>query len=86
MVARLGVGVVWGKCKKGGSGQGGCSPRIKLIVKMQKKSREGGVVGGVWVDFNQNSILVYLFGIKSLMSGLEPTTSGLENLPSYPLG
>ena len=40
---------MWGKCRKGGSGsgggggggQGGCEPRIELIVKMQK-SRGGG--------------------------------------------
>ena len=50
LVARFGVGVVWGKCKKGGpvGGQGGCEPRIELIVKMYKKVGRGGapVEGG----------------------------------------
>ena len=44
--------MLWGKCKKkvrvrsGEGGQGGCEPRIELIVKMQKKSREGGGQSG----------------------------------------
>ena len=44
--------MVCGKCKKGGSGsgweggQGGCEPRIELIVKMQKRKVGGGGGGG----------------------------------------
>ena len=44
--------MVWSKCKLvqlGGGGQGGCEPKIELIVRMQKK-----VAGwGVRVDVNQ---------------------------------
>ena len=32
-----------------GGGQGGCEPRIEVIVKIQKKSGEGGRSGGVCV-------------------------------------
>ena len=39
--------MVWGNCKKGGSGsgrggQGGCEPRTELIVNMKNKSGGGG--------------------------------------------
>ena len=39
------------KCKKkkswqGEGGQGGCEPRIEVIVKMKKKKSEGGPVRG----------------------------------------
>ena len=39
--------MVWGKCKKGGpvGGQGGCEPRIELIVKMHKKVGRGWGAG-----------------------------------------
>ena len=51
---------MWGKCKKGrsgwGWGQGGCEPRIELIVKMHKKvgsvggaGRGGGGGGSGWL-------------------------------------
>ena len=63
LVAKLGVGAVWGKCKKGGpvGGQGGCERRIELTVKMHNKL--GGMVaavggGGVSVVVNHESKLL----------------------------
>ena len=43
----------------GGRGQGGCEPRIEVIVKMQKGKSRGSVGGGggVRVDVNQELII-----------------------------
>ena len=41
-------------------GQGGCEPRIKLIVKMHKKSLEGGAGRGVGVRVLVNQELKLL--------------------------
>ena len=93
--------VVWGPVGVGGlrsGGQGGCERRIEVIVKTVGVSGsgrggfwsggEGVLVGeGGWQYLNQKHSQVIKKKKKRLTeTGLEPTTPGLENLPSYPLG
>ena len=45
----------------GGGGQGGCEPRIELILKMQKNNRDGGRGGGVRVVVNQVGLNIFIY-------------------------
>ena len=84
LVARLGIG--------SDVGYGGCEPRIEGIVqctkwyctilRIIKKSGGWGWGGAI---FELKTLSSYLKK-RLTETGFEPTTSGLENLPSYPLG
>ena len=68
-----------------GGGQGGCEPRIKVFVKIQKKKNwGGGVVGGSrggsgwwggWARVNVNAMLGV--GGDVVYGGCEPRVEGI---------
>ena len=57
---------------------------IKVLHNIKNNKKSGGVVGGA--IFEPKSLSSYSKKNRMTETGLEPTTFGLENLPSCPLG
>ena len=67
----MGVGFVGG----GGGGQGGCEPRIKVFVKIQKKNWGGSGWWGGWARVDMNAMLGV--GGDVVYGGCEPRVEGI---------